>query len=65
MTKSKNTQETINKLINGIAAKHLIAVEERGGLETRHSDSEDFIEVSVWGVEAALKEAYEAGRKAK
>ena len=63
MTKSKNTQETINKLINGIAAKHLIAVEERGGLETRHS--EDFIEVSVWGLEAALKEAYEAGRKAK
>ena len=53
----------IDKKVYEIAAKHLIAVEERGGLETHHS--EDFIEVSVWGLEAALKEAYEAGRKAK
>ena len=63
MTK-KNMNNT-DKQITEIAAKHLIAVEERGGLETRHSDSEDFIEVPVWGLEAALKEAYEAGRKAE
>lgn len=33
-------------------------------LETRHNDSQDFKEVAVWEIRAALKEAYEAGRKA-
>ena len=66
MTKKKEQPlESIDKKVYEIAAKHLIAVEERGGLEARHSDGEDFIEVSVWSLEAALKEAYEAGRKAK
>ena len=55
----------IDKKVYEIAAKHLIQVEERGGLETHHSDREDFIEIPVWGLEAALKEAYEAGRKSK
>jgi hypothetical protein len=55
----------IDKKLFEIAAKHLITVQERGDLETRHSDSEDFIEVSVGGLEAALKDAYEAGRKSK
>lgn len=55
----------IDKQLFDIAAKHLITVQERGDLEARHCDSEDFIEVSVWGLEAALKDAYEAGRKSK
>lgn len=55
----------IDKQLFEIAAKHLITVQERGDLEARHCDSEDFIEVSVWGLEAALKDAYEAGRKSK
>lgn len=55
----------IDKQLFEIAAKHLITVQERGGLEARHCDSEDFIEVSVWGLEAALKDAYEAGCKSK
>ena len=63
MTK-QNTNKT-DKQITEIAAKHLIAVQERGDLETRRSDSEDFIEVSVWSLKAALEEAYEAGRRAK
>ena len=55
----------IDKQLYDIAAKHMVIVQERGDLETRHCDSEDFIEVSVWGLEAALKDAYEAGRKSK
>lgn len=55
----------IDKQLFEIAAKHLITVQERGDLEAHHCDSEDFIEVSVWGLEAALKDAYEAGRKSK
>ena len=34
-------------------------------LERRWSDSLDFREVSVWGLEEALKLAYEAGKAAK
>ena len=55
----------IDKTIFEIAAKHMILVQERGDLQPRHRDSDDFIEVSVWGLEAALKDAYEAGQKAK
>lgn len=65
LERAEHPLEGIDKKVYEIAAKHLITVQERGGLETRHSDSEDFIEVSVWGLEAALKEAYEAGRKSK
>ena len=55
----------IDKQLYDIAAKHMVIVQERGDLEARHCDSEDFIEVPVWGLEAALKDAYEAGRKSK
>ena len=34
-------------------------------LERRMRDSLDFHDVSVWGVEAALIAAYEAGRKTR
>jgi len=34
-------------------------------LERRMRDSLDFHDVSVWGVEAALMAAYEAGREAE
>ena len=55
----------VDKTILEIAMKNIIAIEERGSLETRRSDSEDFFEVGVWELERALKEAYEAGRKSK
>jgi len=51
---------TQEKLFQAIAQKHLF-IET---LEQRMSDSLDFHEVSVWGVEAALKEAFEAGKRA-
>ena len=65
LERAEHPLEGIDKEVYEIAAKHLIAVQERGDLEARHSDREDFIEVSVWGLEAALKDAYEAGRKSK
>lgn len=51
---------TQEQLFQAIAQKHLL-IET---LEQRMSDSLDFHEVSVWGVEAALKEAFEAGKRA-
>lgn len=44
-----------------IAAKHL-GIKT---LETQKSDSLDFHDVSVWGIEAALKAAFELGAESK
>ena len=63
--RAKHPLTGTDKTLFEIAAKHIIAVQERGDLETRHADSEDFFEVSVWGLEAALKDAFEAGLKSK
>ena len=43
----------------------VISVEQRGDLETRMRDDDDFFEVAVWEIKAALTAAYEAGRKSK
>lgn len=44
-----------------IARKHLLH-DPKGTLESRKRDCLDFHEVGVWGIKAALLEAYEAGR---
>lgn len=46
------------QLLGRIASEHLFIPT----LEYRRSDSLDFHNVSVWGVEAALNAAFEAGR---
>lgn len=48
------------QVLEDIAKRHLL-VET---LETRNSDSQDFYEVAVWCMKAALEEAFEAGRNA-
>lgn len=53
----------MNDKLLKIAEKHFSPVEERGSLETRNNDSEDFFEVSVWSLKAALEEAYKLGVK--
>ena len=57
----KTTEYQIDQLLEEIAKKHL----NLETLETRNSDSLDFHDVSVWGIKAALQEAYEAGKKSK
>ena len=42
----------------------MVAVDFRGHLEELHNDSDDFIEVPVWGLEAAIAEAYRMGLEA-
>lgn len=44
-----------------IAMKHIPAIEGRKSLATRDNDHEDFFEVAVWSLNAALVEAYKAG----
>lgn len=61
----KKNSKNITKELLEIAKKYMTSVEMRGDLDTRGSDTEDFIEVSVWGIEAVLKAAYELGKASK
>lgn len=54
----------IEKQLLNIAKENSVTIEERGDLKRRWNDSEDFIEVPVWGIEEMLKQAYELGMKA-
>lgn len=45
-----------------IAKKHIYGVRERGDLEQRYRDADDFLDVAVWCIRAALEEAYAAGK---
>jgi hypothetical protein len=48
-------------LLLEIATKHFHSIET---LETRNRDRLDFHDVAVWAIQAALEEAFEAGRRA-
>jgi hypothetical protein len=51
--------DSLTRLLTDIARRHLF-IET---LVTRKADSLDFHNVSVWSVEAALREAYRQGTK--
>ena len=53
------------KALLDIAKRLMVEVENRGDLEARGCDSEDFIEVPVWGIQKAMEEAYLLGRAEK
>lgn len=53
---------TANQLLQ-IAKNHSFEIANRGDLDQRMNDSEDFIEVSVWGLKAMLDEAYKLGQQ--
>lgn len=48
-----------------IAKKNSYAVENRGDLEKRNNDSEDFLDISVWSLKEMLREAYGLGKQSK
>lgn len=54
------TEKQLNKELTKIVKEHFIGIDT---LEQQMSDSLDFHEVSVWSLEAALKAAFELGRK--
>lgn len=64
MENKKLTKAEAKKLL-AIAKKHSYSIEERGDLEQRWNDSEDFIEMAVWNIEAMLEEAYRLGQASK
>lgn len=59
----RNISKVTEKKLLEIAKRNSASVEERGDLERWWSDSEDFIEVPIWGIKAMLEEAYKLGAK--
>ena len=59
---NENTTPLENELTK-IANEHIPELENRKHLKALFSDHLDFFETSVWSLEAALKAAYELGRK--
>lgn len=53
------------QLLNSIAEEYIPVVKQREGLVTKGSDGKDFLDISVWSLKAALKAAYEAGKKGR
>ena len=47
--------------LEDIAMAYSIEIQERGGLDERHNDREDFPEISIWSIQQILEEAYKAG----
>lgn len=47
--------------IENIAMSNCHEICWRGGLDKRNNDSEDFPEISIWGIQAMLEAAYKAG----
>lgn len=58
------TKKELNALVK-IATKNLVYMENRADLESHWSDDEDFLDVAVWELKAALIEAYELGKASK
>lgn len=58
---NKNEKSAILEL----AKQYITAVDFRGHLDELHNDGDDFLEIPVWELEAALLAAYELGKASK
>lgn len=61
----KKVTEKQAKALLEIAKSTAYSVEQRGDLEYRMSDSEDFIEVSVGSIEEMLEQAFLLGKASR
>ena len=58
-------QDPLDRKLAKIASDNIPELNGRKTLKALYSDADDFFETSVWSLEAALKAAYELGRKEK
>lgn len=58
-------KKDLEKKLFEIAKKHSYEIEERGDLEARMNDQDDFLDIAVWGLKRMLEEAYELGKSEK
>ncbi len=60
--KNENITKMAYKKLLRIARETIPALEDRVNLEPQWSDDADFIETSVWSLDALLKKAYQLGK---
>lgn len=58
----KLTKKEQRKVLE-IAKRVVYGVKERGDLEQRYRDSEDFMDIAVWTLRQAMEEAYALGKE--
>ena len=58
----KLTKKEQRKVLE-IAKRVVYGVKERGDLEQRFRDSDDFLDIAVWTLRQALEEAYALGKE--
>ena len=51
------------RALEQIAMRADITLDQRGGIDCRNSDREDFPEISIYAIQAMLEQAYLLGRK--
>lgn len=56
-------KKNIDKQLLEIAKRNSHAIENRGDLEKRNTDAEDFLDISVWSLKKMLEETYELGKQ--
>ena len=58
------TEKQTNELLR-VARETILAMENRTDLERRFSDEEDFLDIAVWELKAALTAAFELGKASR
>ena len=58
-----NIKESTRKELERIAMNASIELKERGGIEDRNNDREDFPEISIWAIREMLEKAYLLGKE--
>lgn len=58
------TEKQTNELLR-VARETILAMENRTDLERRFSDEEDFLDVAVWELKAALTAAFKLGKASR
>jgi hypothetical protein len=61
----KNITKKQAEALLEIAKKTSYAIEQRGDLEYRMNDEEDFVDLSVGAIEAMLEQAFLLGQQSK
>lgn len=61
----KNVTKKQAEALLEIAKKASYTIDQRGDLEYRMSDIEDFLDISVGAIEAMLEQAFLLGRKSR
>ena len=53
------------KALLKVAQENIRAMENRSDLKEHRNGEEDFLEITIWDLEAALKAAFELGKASK